>query len=59
MNLFHSSDSPFVILWYFYLIFLGTVLGANIVFKIISLMIARRSKKLLARRLVRDTGLKR
>jgi hypothetical protein len=51
MNLFHSSDSPFVILWYFYLIFLSIVLVVHIVCASVGRLLAWRSHRLIRRNL--------
>ena len=45
MNFFHSSGSPFVVLWYFYLIFFGTVLLANFIFGGVGRIISWRTRR--------------
>lgn len=49
MNLLHSSDSPFVILWYFYLAFLSIVLLVHIVCAAIGRFLGWRGHRLMRR----------
>ena len=48
MVIFDSNDSPFMTLWYLYLLFLGAVIAVNIVALLIKSVITWRTNKLLA-----------
>lgn len=47
MNVFSSDSSPFLVLWYLYLVFLGSVLLINIVAASLRRMITWRTNRLL------------
>lgn len=46
MNWFRSSDSPFIAVWHFYLLFLGIVLLVNIICFSIGYLLVRRHRKI-------------
>jgi hypothetical protein len=46
MNLLPANGSPFLVLWYLFLFFLGTVLVAQIIFNLMAKHIARRIARL-------------
>lgn len=56
MVIFDSNSSPFLVLWYFYLIFLGVVLFVNVAALLIKQVITWRTNRLIA--LPRKKGIK-
>ncbi len=48
MVIFDSNDSPFLVLWYFYLLFLGTVVVVNILAFALKQLISWRTHRLMA-----------
>lgn len=47
MLVFDSGSSPFLVLWYFYLVFLGAVLLINVIALLTRKLIEWRTKRLL------------
>lgn len=47
MIILHSSDSPYLVLWYLYLLFFGVVIAVNCIAQLIRLIISWRIRVLL------------